>query len=306
MRNGRLVRSSGIAGWMDRRAGFILCLPALVVMLGFMLYPLLYAIQMSFLNWKPRSSRWIGLSNYIRLFKDPLFWKVMLNTLFYTSINLTVGMAVSLFLALVMDVRSFFTTAFRTMVFLPMVISMSVTSMIWVWILDPGFGLLNQTLCSLGIIGNDPVLWLNSTEFSKWSIVMVNIWKGSGMSALLLLAGLQNIPRELYEAATIEGAGYFKKLFSITLPLLKNIILVVLVIKSIGSFNTFDQVFIMTGGGPLYSSETILAYLYRNGFEYFDFGYASAIGVIFFLIVMALSGIQMFCFRDKEGGGRHA
>jgi ABC-type sugar transport system permease subunit len=128
---------------------------------------------------------------------------------------------------------------------------------------------------------------------------MVNIWKGTGLSALLLLAGLQDIPQELYEAAAMEGAGPARRVLAITLPLLRPVILVVLIIKGIGSFKTFDQVYIMTGGGPLYSTETILGYLYRHGFEYFAFGYASAIGMVFFVIVVALSLAQGNLLKEK-------
>ena len=284
--------------WLDRSAGYILSAPAIIVMLGLMLYPLLHAFYLSFLDWGPNRSTWLGLANYQRLFSDSLFWKSLYNTLFYTVINLTVGMALSLGFALLMNRPNPLTTAFRAIVFLPVIISMPVAAMAWIWVLDPSYGLLNQALQSLGVVDN-PIPWLNSPIYSKWSIVLVNIWKGTGLSALLILAGLQNIPKELHEAATLDGAGAFRRLMSITLPLLRPVLLVVLVIKGIGSFSTFDQVFIMTGGGPLHSSETILMYLYNSGFGLFDFGYASAVGMVFFVIVATLSILQVVFLRDR-------
>lgn len=291
------ARPSG--DWIDRYAGYLLALPATLVMFGLMMYPLVHAVVLSFLEWSPNRAHWIGLANYARLASDPLFWKSLGNTFFYTLMNLTAGMALSLAFALLMDRRHSLTATVRAVVFLPAIVSMPVAAMAWIWLLEPGFGLLNQTLATLGLFRKEPIPWLNSVEYAPWSIVMVNIWKGTGLSALLLLAGLQEIPEELYEAATIEGAGAARKLFAITLPLLRHVILVVLIIKGIGSFKTFDQVYIMTGGGPLYSSETILGYLYRHGFEYFAFGYASAIGMIFFVIVVTLSLTQATLLRDK-------
>jgi ABC-type sugar transport system permease subunit len=294
----RQPRFSG--DWTDRYAGYLLALPATVVMFGLMMYPLGHATVLSFLQWAPNKARWIGLANYVRLAGDPLFWKSLGNTAFYTVMNLTAGMALSLLFALLMDRRHALTGAVRAVVFLPAIISMPVAAMAWIWVLDPAFGLLNQTLGMMGLFRKSPIPWLNSVDFAPWSIVMVNIWKGTGLSALLLLAGLQEIPEELYEAATIEGAGAPRKLFSITLPLLRHVILVVLIIKGIGSFKTFDQVYIMTGGGPLYASETILGYLYRHAFEYFAFGYASAIGMVFFAIVVALSVTQAAALRERR------
>lgn len=283
----------------DRLAGYILVMPAVILMLALMLYPLLYAIYVSFVYWGPRVSVWIGSENYIRLFQDGIFWKSVLNTLFYTALNITAGFSVSVAFALLMNRRNFLTASFRASVFVPVVISMSVAAMAWLWMLEPSYGLLNQMLTGIGLV-ESPVPWLNSPAYSKWSITMVNVWKGTGLSAVLILAGLQGISEDLYESATIDGAGPARQLFSITLPLLRPVLLVVLVLKGIGSFKTFDQVFIMTSGGPMYSSETILMYLYRHGFEYFDFGYASAIGVVFFIIVSTLSILQIVFLREKE------
>jgi ABC-type sugar transport system permease subunit len=143
----------------------------------------------------------------------------------------------------------------------------------------------------LGVL-DGPIPWLNSPFHARWSIVIVNIWLGTGLSSILFLAALQDIPKELHEAAMLDGANAWQRFRAITFPFLRPTLTVVLIIKLIGSFKTFDQVFIMTGGGPLYRSETILIYLYRQGFEYFDFGFAAAVGIVFFVLVAALNVLQ--------------
>jgi ABC-type sugar transport system permease subunit len=163
---------------------------------------------------------------------------------------------------------------------------------------DTEFGLINQLIRSTGMSDGFP--WLNSPHFARWSIVVVNLWLGTGLSSMLLLAALQNVPQEHHEAAVIDGANPWHRLIHITLPYIRPTLLVVMTIKLIGGFKTFDQIFIMTGGGPLYTTETMLIYLYRQGFEYFDFGFAGAVGVVFFLLVGVLSVAQGLILR----GGR--
>jgi ABC-type sugar transport system permease subunit len=276
---------------LERGAGYVLTAPALAVMTGLMLYPFLSALYLSFTQWAPGASVWIGLANYARLVEDRIFWIALGNTAFYAFWNLTVGTAISLGMALLMNRPGAVARLFRLAIFMPVVVSAPVAALSWVWLLDTEYGLVNQALLGVGLLEN-PVPWLNSPVYARWSIVIVNIWLGTGLSAMLFLAALQSIPKELIEAAALDGAGPVARFGNVVLPLLRPVLLVVLILKTIGSFKTFDQVFIMTGGGPLYRSETILIYLYRHGFEYFDFGYASAVGVLFFLIVAGLSLLQ--------------
>jgi ABC-type sugar transport system permease subunit len=284
--------------WLDRSAGYILTTPALAVLVALMLFPLLDAIWLSFVQWQPGASEWVGLANYKRLFADRLFWLALGNTLFYTVWNVGLGTAISLGLALLMNRPGLAARALRLAVFMPAIISAAVTAMAWLWMLDGQYGLVNQALAQLGLL-SEPIPWLTSPIYARWSIVIVNIWLGTGLSAMLFLAALQNIPREQHEAATVDGANARQRFWLITLPQLRPTLLVVVVIKLIGSFKTFDQVFIMTGGGPLHRSETILVYLYRQGFEFFDFGYAAAVGVIFFLIVGLLSAAQALLLHER-------
>lgn len=276
---------------LERGAGYILTAPALVVMGGLMAYPFASAIYLSFTQWAPDQSTWVGFANYERLLGDRIFWIAFRNTVFYAALNLSLGTAISVGLALLMDRPGQVARLFRLAIFMPVIVSAPVAALSWVWLLDADYGLVNQALSGLGAI-DEPLPWLTSPYLARWSIAVVNIWLGTGLSAMLVLAALQNIPRELHEAAMLDGAGAIRRFFAITLPLLRPVVLLVLVLKTIGSFKTFDQVFIMTGGGPLYRSETLLIYLYRNGFEYFDFGYAAAVGIVLFVIVGILSLLQ--------------
>jgi ABC-type sugar transport system permease subunit len=276
---------------LERGAGYVLVAPALAIMAGLMVYPFLSALWLSFTQWAPEQSIWLGLANYQRLLADRIFWIALGNTVFYAVWNLTLGTAISLMMALLMNRAGIIARLFRLAIFMPVVVSAPVAALSWVWLLDTEYGLVNQALVGSGLL-DGAVPWLNSPFYARWSIVIVNIWLGTGLSAMLFLAALQNIPRELLEAAALDGAGPLRRFQNVVLPLLRPVLLVVLILKTIGSFKTFDQVFIMTGGGPLYRSETILIYLYRHGFEYFDFGYASAVGVLFFLIVTSLSLVQ--------------
>ena len=288
-----------VSNGLDRAAGYILCAPAVLVVLGLMLYPLLYAVYLSFVTWQPGQSTWVGFDNYVRLFADPLFWLALWNTFFYAFWNLAVGTSLALSFALLMNRPGPGARILRVVIFLPTVLSTAVAAFAWLWFLDANYGLLNRILVSLNILPA-PIAWLTTPQYAKWGIVMINIWLGTGLSAILLLAGLQSIPPEVHEAAAIDGANSWQRFRHVTLPLLRPVLAMVLVVKLIGSFKTFDQVFIMTGGGPLYQSSTILTYLYQRGFEYFDFGFASAVGVVFFVIVGGLSVFQLRVMRGQK------
>lgn len=290
------ARSFSLSDLLDRFAGIALAAPALAIMVALMLYPLLYAVWLSFVRWSPENSTFVGLDNYMRIFEDRIFWLGLGNTVFYTVWNVVLGTSASIGMALLMNRPTFLARVLRLVVFLPVIISSAVAAMAWIWMFNTEFGLINQLLELTGIVDTG-LPWLNSPHFTKWSIVVVNIWLGTGLSSMLILAALQGVPQDLHEAAVIDGANRWHRLWYIVLPYIRPTLLVVLTLKLIGSFKTFDQVFIMTGGGPLYSSETMLIYLYRQGFEYFDFGFAGAVGVVFFLLVGVLSIGQALILR---------
>lgn len=296
----RRPTGGAVAATLDRLSGYLLTAPVLAVLVLLMAYPLAYAVWLSFVQWKPAGSHWIGSANYVRLLSDPLFWNALGNTVFYTAWNVTLGTSLSLALALLMNRPGIAARVLRLSVFLPVIVSTPVAAMAWLWLFDVDYGLINRTLLDLGLVAR-PVPWLNSPFYSRWSMVIVNVWLGTGLSAMLFLAALQGVPKELYEAAKLDGANLWRQFLAVTLPHIRPTLVVVMIIKLIGSFKTFDQIFIMTGGGPLYRSETILIYLYRQGFEYFDFGFAAAVGIVFLAIVACLSMAQAFLLKGRRG-----
>lgn len=263
-----------------------------------MLYPLAQAIILSFAEWQLGGLRFIGMSNFERLFADRLFWVALSNTFFYGAWNLTVGTSLSMLIAVLMNRPGLPARILRVAVFVPEVLAVSVCALAWMWMFDVDYGLLNRAMLALDLI-SEPIPWLTSPANARWGIVIVNIWLGTGISAVLLLAALQNVPPEVHEAASMDGAGPWRQFWHVTLPAIRPVLVVVVMLKLIGSFKTFDQVFIMTGGGPLHRSDTILTFLYQQGFERFDFGYASAVGIVFLLLVSTLSLLQTGLMRER-------
>jgi len=238
----------------------------------------------------------VGLENYKNiLFNDPLFWKAMQNTFVYTVGVVPIGVCLSLMLAIAIDQKIKFKNFFKSIFFLPTVTAIVAVSVIWKWLYaGEKYGLINFFIMKLGF---QPVDWLASPTWTLPSIMIMSIWAGVGYNMILFLAGLQTIPNSMYEAAEIDGAGFWTKLIHITLPLLKPTIVFVAMVSFIFSFQVFDQVYIMTSGqggvgGVLNSGLTIVAYLYDKGFEKFQMGYASALAYIIFLLIFILTMIN--------------
>lgn len=272
-------------------AGVLFLFPAYLIVLGLMVFPIAYLFYLSFHEWVGYPV-WTGLSNFKTLFQDQVFLKSLFNTFFFTVVNLTVGFSLSFAFALMMNRAKWGIKFFRAVVFSPVVMSSVVVAVIWMWILDAEFGFLNLVLTRLPFVG-EPVRWLGTPWMARLSISGVNVWLGTGLSAVILLAGLQGIPRSLYDAAKVDGANPIQQFFYVTLPQMRDIIIIVLILKTIGSFKTFGQVYVMTYGGPLNSTSTVVFSLYRTAFTFFDFGYAAAMAVVLFLIVMLLAIIQL-------------
>lgn len=235
----------------------------------------------------------VGLANYRNiLFNDPLFWKAMRNTVIYVVGVVPVGVSLALLLAVAIDQKIKFKNFFKSMFFLPTVTAIIAVSVIWKWMYaGEKYGLINYFIMKLGL---HPVDWLASPTWLLPSIMIMSIWAGVGYSMILFLAGLQTIPNVMYEAAEIDGAGFWKKFFHVTLPLLKPTIVFVTMMSFIFSFQVFEQVYVMTGGqggigGVLDSALTIVAYLYDKGFVKFQMGYASALAYIIFLCIFVLT-----------------
>jgi len=272
-------------------AGYLFLLPALGGILVFILGPVVAAIALSFTKWDLLTpAKFIGLSNYQELIQDPMFRKVMLNTLIFTGASVPLSLILSLGLALALNQKIKGIVVFRTIYFLPVVSSMVAVSLVWRWLYNPNYGLLNYFLNLLHL---PSVNWLFSTTWAMPAIILMSVWKGLGYNMVIFLAGLQGIPQMYYESAKIDGAGKFQAFKNITLPLLSPTTFFVLVISIISSFQVFDQIFVMTSGGPAHATEVIIYYIYHNAFQIFRMGYASALAFCLFIIIFALTLLQI-------------
>jgi multiple sugar transport system permease protein len=272
--------------------------PSLVVLAVFMFYPLVRAAWLSLTNYAFfGTTQFIGLSNYVHLFHYPQFWGDLVNTGYYAGVTTPVSVALALGLALLLNRRRLpGRGALRAAIFLPAVVSLAVAAIPFRLMFTPSIGFATFWLARLGIHTSD---WLTSQTLAMPAVIIVGIWKNVGFYMVIYLAGLQTIPREFYEAATIDGANAWCRFRRITLPLLTNTTMFVTVIALIAAFQAFDQIYVMTGGGPAFSTETLVMLIYREGFENFQMGYASAIGYVLLLIILAFSLLQLRFFNRR-------
>ncbi len=269
---------------------YLFVAPWLIGFLIFTIGPVITSFILSLADYSiVTPPRFIGLDNYRDLFLDDrLFGRSLYNTGYYVVIFVPLQIALSLILALLLNQKVRGLTIYRTLFYIPSIVPVVANSILWIWILQPQWGLLNFGLSLIGIKGP---LWLNSVAWAKPSLIMMSLW-GSGGAMIIFLAGLQGVPQHLYEAAEIDGANRWHKFWSITIPLLTPTIFFVLVLGIIGSFQVFTQAYIMTGGGPADATLFYMFYLYRRAFVFHNMGYASAMAWILFLIILLLTIIQ--------------
>ncbi|MGI6148407.1 MAG: carbohydrate ABC transporter permease [Limnochordia bacterium] len=272
--------------------GMLFLIPAVTLNAVFFIYPLFRVVQMSFYNWTVLgTSQYLALGNYERLFGDPLFWKALSNTLIYTII-VTPGIFVTAFaLALLLNNTWKWTTFFRTVYFMPVAISFVVASLVFLWIYNELYGILNYVLSVLGLISTR-ISWLGTAWMARFSVSLMVVWKTAGFSMMILLAGLQGIPRHVNEAADLDGVSFWQRFMYITFPIIRPTFVLALLVSLIGSFLAFDHFHVMTKGGPAYETMTIVMYMFRTAFEYFNLGYGSAMSIVLLLILIVLSVIQ--------------
>jgi lactose/L-arabinose transport system permease protein len=293
----------GIAGFLAvlhrHRWPYLFIAPFYLLYGGFMLYPVVFSFWLSFHDWRgQRGSRFLGLGNYERLLADELFWTSLVNTvvigLLYVPLMLTLALVLAVVLnSALLRLRTFF----RAAIFSPYITSLVVMALVFALIYDQQAGILNFLL---GLAGVPPVPWTNSPEWSKVSVALLLLWHWTGYNMVLMLAGLQTIPVELYEAAEIDGASAAQRFVRITVPLMRPVILFTAVLSTIGTFKVFAEPYILTGGGPLNSSLTVLLYLYNQAFQGFKLGYAAALAYVLVAIVFVLSLIQLRLLRDRD------
>ncbi|MEC0174876.1 carbohydrate ABC transporter permease [Paenibacillus cellulositrophicus] len=282
---------------MGKREGkwfYLFISPWLIGFIGLTLGPILFSIYMSFTDWDLfQSPHFIGFGNYKTLLTDdPLFWKSVGNTFFYALISIPVGMAISLWIAYYLNKKLKGITFFRILFYLPSVVPVVASSLLFIHLLAPTEGLINKGLAIFGIHGP---AWLLDPHWVKPALIVMSLW-GVGGGVVLLLAGMKGVPQELYEAAAIDGARSTQSFFHITFPMLTPVIFFNLVTGIIGALQTFAQVFITTAGGPDNSSQMVVPYLFQNAFQFYKMGYASSIAWVLFIMIMALT---LLVFRSS-------
>ncbi len=275
----------------ERLTGYLFVAPYLVVFVAFLAVPVAYGLYISLHDWHVlgQSRPFVGFANYAALLRDDLFHRALINTAYFALLTVLPGNAVSLLLALGLNARVRGETFFKTLYYLPVVLSVAVTAIIWRWLYSTEFGIINHYLSAMG---GPRLAWLNSPALAMPSLGLMSIWWGAGGNMLIYLAGLRGIPDEYYEAARMDGAGAWARFRHVTLPLLRPALLFCLVMSLIGSSQVFGQSYILTGGGPHYSTLTVVLYMYQTGFSLYRMGYACAVAYVLFALVLGLTVVQ--------------
>lgn len=265
-------------------------LPSLLGMIIFLILPILSSLGLSFMKWDLLGEmKWVGLENYIKVFQDATFYQALRHTLIFIAGYLPSVLILALGVAMLLNGKIKGLTFFRGVYFLPVISSWVAVSIIWKWIFNPEFGLMNYFLSLVGIAGPT---WLSDPKWAMFAVIITSVWKDIGFITVIYLSGLQDIPDMYYEAADIDGAGWFCKFTNVTIPLLSNTTFFVLIISLINSFQVFDQVWIMTEGGPGGATSVLVEQIYKNAFRYYKMGYASALSWVLFGIIFIITIFQ--------------
>ena len=283
--------------------GLLFLLPFLVAYVLFLIWPIILGFRMSFFNWSLVSGgaqKFIGLGNYRELLGDPVFWSSLWHTLLFTILSTPPLVLIALVLAMLVNRVRFAQWFFRFSFFAPFVLPVSVVALIWIWLFQPGYGLINSYLTSLGL---GEVSWLTGENVAMITVVIVTVWWTVGFNFVLYLAGLQEIPTDLYDASAVDGASALEQTRWVTIPLLSRTTVLVVVLQILASLKVFDQIYVMyTQGGLNYPvTRPIVGYIYDQGFTSYRVGYGSAMSYAFFLIVLLVSIVWFLVARRREG-----
>ena len=278
-------------------AGWLFVLPALVLIGVFFFLPVLASLALSFTDFDiyavgdADNARWVGVRNYETLFRSPLFWSALRNTFYFALVGGPLSIAASLGAALLLNAKLVrFRTLFRTIYFVPFVTTLVAVAVVWRYLYHPQYGLLNW---GLGFLGVEPVDWLADPRWAMPAIILLAVWKNFGYNMLIFIAGLQAIPEELYEAAHLDGAGPWQRFRHVTLPSLTATFFFVGIVTMIGYFQLFAEPYVMTAGGPLRSTTSLVLLMYEEGFRWWRLGAAAAIAFLLFLIILAWTALQL-------------
>jgi multiple sugar transport system permease protein len=278
---------------LKRWQGWLFMTPALLFVAVFVVYPLCQLVMTSLTD---RSllggGRFVSFDNYLRMWRDAGFWRALKFTAQYTLILTPILMVLGYALALLTVENTRLKKATRTVVFLPVVIGLSTSSLLWFWLLDPEVGLIDKALVDMHIL-NEPVEWFVSADFAFWAVVISITWKVVGFGTVLFVTGIQAIDADILEAATIDGASYWRRVRLIVLPLTRRVLLLTTLVSAIGSMLAFDQFYIMTSGGPRGQTFTAVYSIYQNSFVSFKLGYGAALSVTLMLIILVFSALQI-------------
>lgn len=267
-------------------AAWIFVFPALLGMLIFIIIPIFFSFGLSFAKWDLLNPiQFVGLDNYKEIFKEPLFGKILLNTVVFALATSFFGVIIPLILAAIMNSKIRGTDFFKTAYFLPFITPMIVIGIVWEWIFDPNIGLLNKVL-------QVHINWLYDPHWAMPALILVSVWKLIGYNMIIFLSGFSGISNSMFEAAKIDGANPVETFFYVTIPLLSPTIFFVVIITAVSSFQIFDLIYLMTQGGPLDSTNVLVYAIYKNAFEYFNAGKASAIAYVLFVIILVLTLLQ--------------
>ena len=284
--------------WRDRSLPYLLIAPTIAVLLALSIYPLVYAIKVAFQGGAGDSLHWT-LANFARLATDRFFLAALWHTLIYASVALTFEFLLGLSLALLLDRPVRGRSLFRAALLVPMMLPPVVVGVVWRLMLNADFGAINGTLKSIGL-NTDALTWTASPGLALVSVIAVDIWQWTPFMFLVLLAGLQAIPQEPYEAALIDGSSAWQTFRYVTLPLLRPAILIALLLRTMDLLRVFDQIFILTEGGPGFATETVSLYIYRSAFRFFDFGYAAAMSFVLLLLTNLISAGYIRLLQRQE------
>ena len=283
---------------------YFLITPALLCLVTFSVLSIFVALVVSLTNLDIRGLadysqvRFLGLHNYQTMFNDPAFWEALGNTAFFVAVGVPTLVIGSLAIAIALNYsRSWFFRALRAFYFVPAITAIVAISLIWGNLYNSQFGLLNWLLSLVGI---GPIQWLTDPTIAKFSVALVAIWRGSGLDTIIFLAALQAIPREYYEAAAVDGAGEWRQIFRITVPLMRFAIFFVTVTTLINWMQFFDEPYVLTQGGPVHATTSMSFYIYQQGFRYNEFGFASASSIVLFVIIAAVTVLQLRARQDDN------
>jgi multiple sugar transport system permease protein len=286
--------------WRER-SSYLFILPGVLIFSVFTLAALVFAIYLTFHRWSiiEPEKPYVGLTNYREMIHDERFTQSVLNTAYFTGASVPLQMGIGLLLALLLNLPFRLRGLFRTAFYLPVVTPFVVAAILWKWLYNGDYGLFNYYLLK-GHLIDEPLLWLSSKNLAMPAVILMTVWSSVGFSMVCYLAGLQAIPAELYESARLDGAGPLSRLRHITIPMLRPTTIFLLVLGIIGSMQVFTQIYIMTSGGPVNKTTTMVYYMYLWGFRYFDMGYASTLAFALFVMLLVFTAFQLRLARRGE------